>query len=166
MRNNILYSNEFMDIVMVNPNYPFLQMKKPGVVIVPYDNEGNVYMIKKSRVNVGTYFELPRGFVERAEDFRIGALRELLEETGLHAGRAVRLGNLQTDTGLMNNHIEVIALGVKKTRNHAHYDKADLDSNYVTRLPINAILSKIVSGEIICSLTLSAIIKYIAFREH
>lgn len=40
-QNDILYSNEFLDIKMINPNYPFLMVKKRGVVTVPYGKEGN-----------------------------------------------------------------------------------------------------------------------------
>lgn len=39
-QNDILYSNEFLDIEMINPNYPFLMVKKRGAVTVPYDKKG------------------------------------------------------------------------------------------------------------------------------
>lgn len=161
----VLYTNEFMDIVMVNPNYPFLLIKKPGVVIVPYDKEGNVYMLYRERINVGKFYELPRGFVESDEDYKVGALRELLEETGMKSGQAIKLGKIQTDTGLMTNNIEVIALEVENISNYTHYDDSDKTSNLVIGMTKEEISNKILSGDILCSLTLSALVKYLAYID-
>lgn len=163
-KQEVIYSNEFMDIVLINPNYPFLMMKKPGVVVVPYDKEGNIYMIHKERKNIGKYYELPRGFVEIAEDFHIGALRELLEETGMKAKKAIKLGKLQNDTGLMSNNVEVIAMLVTKSENKTHYDDADEEDNIIVQVNRDKIYDLIISGDIICSLSLSALNKFWAFR--
>jgi 8-oxo-dGTP pyrophosphatase MutT (NUDIX family) len=122
VQKDMLFSNEFLEIKMINPNYPFLIMKKRGAVTVPYDEEDNIYMLLKNRPNIGTFYELPRGFVEKDEDFLTGALRELLEETGMTAIKHIFLGEIQPDTGIMSNSVKVYSLQVKKrNNNYTHY---------------------------------------------
>lgn len=160
---DILYSNEFMDIVLINPNYPFLNMKKNGVVTVPYDNDGNIYILRKNRPNVGTFYELPRGFVETDEDFETGALRELLEETGMRAVSIKKLGRVQADTGVMATKVEVIAINVESTGQRVHYDKADKESNLVVKFNVKELMKAIVYNNIICGYTMAGLIKYLGY---
>lgn len=165
---DILFSNEFMDIVMINPNYPFLQMKKYGVVTIPYDKNGNIYMLHKSRNNIGKYYELPRGFVEHKEDFQTGALRELLEETGMKAGKITRLSKVQPDTGLLSNNVEIIALEVleKDDNSYSHYDSVDNESNLVVKLNESQINNLLLNNEIICGYTMSALFLFKTFKQY
>lgn len=159
---NILYENNFLEIEMLNPNYPFLNMKKPGVVVVPYDSSGNIYFIYRNRLNIGEYYELPRGFVENEESYMAGAIRELLEETGMKPITSKDLGELQPDTGICKNKIKVISLLLKKTENHIHYDVCDNSENKVIALAKKDIINLTSLNKIICSLTLSALMKYFA----
>lgn len=156
-QNDILYSNEFLDIEMINPNYPFLMVKKRGAVTVPYDKKGNIYMLHKWRPNVGSYYEVPRGFVENDEAFETGALRELLEETGMKATKLDFLGNVQPDTGLMANSVKMYALLVEEEEDFAYYDCFDKELCKVVKVPQSDLNELIVDGKIICSYTLSSV---------
>lgn len=154
----ILYSNEFLDIEMINPNYPFLHMKKRGAVVVPYDNKGNIYLLKKNRKNIGTYYEVPRGFVESEESFQVGALRELFEETGMESLKTELLGIVQPDTGVMNNSVKIYAMLVRERKDYyKHYDYSDKEVCNVVKVSLEQISQLILEGRIICSYTLSGI---------
>lgn len=161
----ILYSNDFMDIVLINPNYPFLKMKKNGVVAVPYDEDGNIYVLRKNRPNVGIFYELPRGFVETDEDFETGAFRELLEETGMRAVSGRKLGRVQADTGVMATKVEVIAIKVEAIANKVHYDKADKESNAVIKTTVKQLMRAIVEEKIVCGYTMAGLVKYIGLHN-
>lgn len=157
---NILYENEFMKIEMINPNYPFLHMKKRGAVVVPYDNKENIYLLKKNRKNIGTYYEVPRGFVESEESFQVGALRELLEETGMESKKVSELGHIQPDTGVMANDVKMYAVLVEEKESFNHYDKYDNETSKVTKIPLNDIFKLLNEGKIICSYTLSSLLAF------
>lgn len=156
-KNNILYSNQFMDIVMINPNYPFLMMKKNGVVTVPYDKDGNIYVLKKNRPNIGEYLELPRGFVEDAESYETGALRELLEETGLQAKKVTFMGKLQADTGIVAQNIRLLALEVEPCDDKIHYDNADKEFNSVLKMSMDDLENAMIDGQIVDNYTLAGV---------
>lgn len=164
MENNILYSNNFLDIKMINPNYPYLEMKRNGAVTVPYDEDGNIYLLYKKR-EIGYFYEVPRGFVESSEDYMSGAVRELLEETGMSHIKVDFLGSVQADTGIMNNKVQIYALQVnmnKKSFNH--FDEADNEKNKVVRVSKDEIRDLIIQNRIVCGYTLSALSLFWAYN--
>jgi ADP-ribose pyrophosphatase YjhB (NUDIX family) len=161
-----LYSNKYLDIVLINPNYPFMKFKQAGVVTLPYDSEGFIYILKKHRPNVGTFYELPRGFVPSTESYEAGALRELLEETGLEALSAKNLGCIQPDTGVLSQSVQFYAINVGKSDKKEHYDAVDMESNGILRVTQSDIDKLIFSGQIVDGYTLSSLYLYsIAKRE-
>lgn len=158
---NKLYENEFLQIEMINPNYPFLKMKKNGAVIVPYDKEGNVYLLKKYRPNIGEFYELPRGFVENEESFSVGAMRELMEETGMEAIKVNELGIIQPDTGVLANKVKMYAILVEQKDNYyEHFDESDKELSKVYRVSADDITQLIYEGKIVCAYTLGSIFVY------
>ena len=59
-----------------------------GVVMLPLDNQNNIWFIRQYRHATGqSLLELPAGTLEPGEDPRQGAERELQEEIGMRAGR-------------------------------------------------------------------------------
>ena len=77
-------------------------IRHPGaVVLLPLLDDGTVVMIKNSRPTVGeTLLELPAGTREPNESAARTAARELVEETGYHAGSLTQLHEFYSAPGI------------------------------------------------------------------
>ena len=157
---NILFENEFLKIEMINPNYPFIHSIKGGAIVVPYDKDGNIYLLYRNRINIGEGYELPRGFIEKGESYEIGALRELKEETGMEVTNVTSLGYLQPDTGITNNKIQIYAVLVEKHKDYSYSDEDGGENYKIKRVDKKNLKKLIANGNIFCGLTLSALQKY------
>lgn len=71
-----------------------------GVIILPIDSEGNVWMVRQFRYPCGrAVLEIPAGKLEYGEEPFAAARRELSEEIGAEAGRWEELGKLLPTPG-------------------------------------------------------------------
>jgi ADP-ribose pyrophosphatase len=77
-------------------------IRHPGaVVLLPVLQDGRVVMIENHRHSVGqTLLELPAGTIEIGEPPESTAGRELIEETGYHAGRLEKLHEFYSCPGI------------------------------------------------------------------
>jgi ADP-ribose pyrophosphatase len=77
-------------------------VRHPGaVVLLPVLSDGRVVMIENHRHSVGqTLLELPAGTIESDEPPATTAARELIEETGYHAGRLEKLHEFYSCPGI------------------------------------------------------------------
>ena len=67
----------------------------PGAVVMLAVHEGYTYMVRQYRYCIGQeLLEVPAGKLEKGEDHRDAAIRELKEETGATAGRLEYLGEV------------------------------------------------------------------------
>ncbi|MFA6317977.1 MAG: NUDIX hydrolase [Elusimicrobiota bacterium] len=107
VRSSIRYRNPWITVredAVVYPNgqpgiYGVVE-KGPGVCVVPVTPEGGVYLIRQYRYTVDrVLWELPAGAIGPGETEARACRRELLEETGLSAGRLERLGMFHTALG-------------------------------------------------------------------
>ncbi len=75
---------------------------KPGVSVLPLDDEGFVYLTEEFHYGVGrTTIETVSGGIEPGEDARGTAERELEEERGIRAGRWADLGTVDPFTSIV-----------------------------------------------------------------
>lgn len=89
----------------IMPNYYILQLPH-WVNIVPFTEEGEVILIKQYRHATGeVHWEVPGGAVHGGEDPRLGALRELEEETGYTSKRLVAIAENFPNPALQDNKI-------------------------------------------------------------
>ncbi len=73
----------------------------PGAVVMLAVHEGYTYMVRQYRYCIGReLLEVPAGKLEKDEDHRAAAIRELKEETGAVAGRLEYLGEVFPTAGM------------------------------------------------------------------
>jgi ADP-ribose pyrophosphatase len=84
-------------------------IKHPGsVVILPLVGPEQVCLIQNYRVAVGeTLWELPAGTLETGEDPKACAHRELIEETGYHAGKIEKLCEFFVSPGILHERMHL-----------------------------------------------------------
>ena len=104
------YHNSFIDVSedqVLQPNgqsgmYATVKMK-PGVAILPLDNNGFVYLIQQFRYALGKEsIEVTCGAIDEGEAPLEAAKRELQEELGVIADEWIDLGVLDLDTSIVD----------------------------------------------------------------
>lgn len=103
------YDNQFIHVQedqVVQPDgqpgmYATVEIK-PGVAILPLDNNGIVYLVQQFRYAVGKEsIEVVCGAIDEDESPIEAALRELLEELGIQAEEWIELGVIDIDTSIV-----------------------------------------------------------------
>ncbi len=117
----------------------------PGAsVVVPINEKGELYMVKQFRKPLDmTTLELPAGKLDSAgEDPKLCAERELMEETGLRAGKIEHLISIHTTPGFCNEVIHMYA-ATELTQGDSCTDEdefLDVEKIHVSKL-VDTILS-------------------------
>lgn len=103
------YRNEFIEVnedSVLQPDgeqgsYATVRIK-PGVSVLPIDEEGFCYLAGQFRYAIGREsIEVVSGAIDEGEDAESAAHRELREELGIEAGELVSLGQLDLDTSIV-----------------------------------------------------------------
>lgn len=123
-------------------------VEHPGAAaIVPVDDNGIVTLVTQHRVVVDEMMlEIPAGKLDyKGEDPLHCAVRELEEETGLHASSMELLTSVITTPGFCTERIALyLATGLSRTG--AHLDRDEFLS--VVTMPLCQAVSLVMSGEI------------------
>jgi ADP-ribose pyrophosphatase len=128
-----------------------------GVAILPLDGEGNVITVKQYRYPLGrVLLEVPAGKLDRGEDHRICALRELQEETGLIPGELTYLGCLYLSPGFCN---EVLHLYLARGLHQGTCCPDDDEFLEIGRMPFDVLVDAVMKDEIHDAKTVAAVLK-------
>lgn len=138
---------------------------RTAVVIIPvrhsHDGVDRILIGRHWRVATGEWsWELPRGMGEHDETVLVTALRELMEETGIHAdcSDAHELCTMYADTGILSNPIRVVRIDLPdSTEPSSEHDWELTDMKWVT---LSELHDAIANGLIDDGITLSALIVY------
>ena len=130
-----------------------------GAVIVPVKEDGKIIMVKQFRYPFQKYMlELPAGKLEKDEDPKDCAERELTEETGYTAKKIFKLGSIATTPGFCS---EILHIYLAKDLTHGNHNREEGEYGMETfEYSLEEIEDKISKGEIIDSKTICGIHYY------
>lgn len=135
-----------------------------GAVIIPVTNDGKLVFILQYRfAHDETILELPAGKLEKGEDPKVCATRELKEETGYSSNNIIKLGKIYTTPGFCNEVLYIFLAKDLIEGEHAREEGEEgIELRYFTLQEID---DKIKNGEIVDAKTISAVYMYRAMNN-
>lgn len=122
-------------------------IRHPGaVVLLPVLDDGSVVMIENHRHSVGqTLLELPAGTMEFGESPEATAGRELMEETGYHAGKLDKIHEFFSCPGICDERMHLYIATELTAGTPDRESTEEIENRIVPREEIQKLVS---SGEI------------------
>jgi len=131
-----------------------------AAAILAFDENNNVILVKQHRFPHGYVIEIPAGTLEKREDPKKCAFRELEEETGFRARKMMPLITYYPSIGYNTEAIHCfVALGIKKIAD-LKLDEDEILS--VVKMNLKKVISMIKTGKIQDSKTICAVMTYAA----
>ena len=126
-----------------------------SVVLIPIDDNGNMLLVRQYRHATGQdLLELPAGTLDDNEEPEICAAREVREETGMAAGKLLKLGEFYLAPGYST---EFMVVFLATDLHHAPLE-ADADEFLsVESIPVAEAIRKAERGEIPDAKSLAAL---------
>ena len=127
------------------------------------DEQDNVLLVRQYRYPIGReLIEIPAGTLTKGEDPMECGIRELAEETGAVAGRFTSLGSILCSPGFSDQRL-YLYLAEQLSFGKNHPDEDEFLSGF--RMPFEALVQKVLSGEIDDSKTVAGVLKVWAMRQ-
>ncbi|MBR5973731.1 MAG: NUDIX hydrolase [Clostridiales bacterium] len=128
-----------------------------GATIVALDEDKNIFMVRQFRSPYEkVLFELPAGKLEKDEDPKECAIRELKEETGMVAESVESLGEMYATPGYCSEIIHLyLATGLSKGEGNPD----DGEFLQVIKIPLSEAIDMIERNEISDAKTMVALLK-------
>jgi ADP-ribose pyrophosphatase len=177
LRRNLVAENTKFDIYFDHvidsvghevPNYLVVAPKQKtenlitGVGILPIVEE-KIGLIQIFRPALRDYsWEIPHGFIEPSESDQAAAVRELMEETGLHVGHLTSLGLMTPDSGVLAGRVH---LYLAEDCTQTNLNEGELGIKQLKFFPITEFQDMVLTSKIQDSFTLSAWCRYFLLRE-
>lgn len=134
-----------------------------GVAIVAIDRDDNVLTVRQYRYAFSRVLEeIPAGKLERGEDPREAALRELKEETGATPERFIELGSLIPSPGAYG---EVLHLYLAEGLSMGETSPDEDEFLDVCKTPFDEMVRRVAEGELTDAKTVAGILKVYALRS-
>ena len=128
-----------------------------GVAILPLFEDGIVSVVRQFRYPFqAVVTELPAGKLERGEEHRPAALRELEEEVGVTCGKLTYLGCLYLSPGFSSEVLHMY-LAQELTQGTCHPDEDEFLE--VERIPFSQLAEQVMKGEIVDAKTVALVLK-------
>jgi len=119
---------------------------KPGVCILPVDDEGNVYLTTQFRYAVGRdSIEVCAGSVDEGEEPRAAAEREAREELGIEAEEWIDLGSFDLDTSVIHCPVSLFAA---RGLSFGETEQEGTETIRPLKLPLDEAVRKVMDSEI------------------
>lgn len=139
-------------------------MEHPGACcVVPVDDDGNIIFVKQFRYPFGKVFlELPAGKLDKNEDIKTCALRELEEETGYTTDDIKYMGNICPSVAFSNEVIHIYFANNLKTSKQCLDDDEFLE---IIKIPYDEAVRLVMESEVCDAKTTYGILKLMAWVQ-
>ena len=128
-----------------------------GVAVLPLFDDGTVSIVRQFRYPFqAVVTELPAGKLEKGEDHRPAALRELEEEVGVTCGKLTYLGCLYLSPGFSS---EVLHMYLAQDLKQGACHPDDDEFLEVERVPFAQLAQQVMDGEIVDAKTVALVLK-------
>jgi ADP-ribose pyrophosphatase len=133
------------------------------VGVLPFVDQASVVLVRQYRYVAGRpTWEMPTGGVHAGESLEEAAQRELAEETGYRAGRLTHVSTYNTSKSVMD---ETAHLYIGEALVPAPTPPDSTEFIAVSVLPFARVLEMVLSGEIVDSMTIIAVLHAARTRE-
>ncbi len=128
-----------------------------GVGILPYDGQGNIYLVRQYRHPYGeVILEIPAGKIEQGEHPAVCGKRELKEETGITAAHWQDMGVVYPTPGYCTEKIYVF-IATELTHGDTDFDQGEFVE--LVKMPLTQAIEMVMSGQIRDAKTQIALLK-------
>ena len=128
-----------------------------GACVLALTDDDRVYMVRQYRYALAEeIWELPAGKLEKGEDHRPAALRELEEEVGVTCGKLTYLGCLYLSPGFSTEVLHMY-LAQELQQGPSHPDEDEFLET--ERVPFSTLVQQVLSGEIVDAKTVALVLK-------
>lgn len=157
-----LHVNTYADLDGKELKREFIE--HPGAaVVIPVVSKDEVILVEQFRVGAGRkLLEFPAGCIDAGEDPRKTAERELLEETGMKAGKLESLFSMYPSAGVLNEQMHIfLATQLEDTGTQKLDEDEDLE---IVRMSFKDLRVQMRAGNIKDGKTLAALGWLFTFR--
>jgi 8-oxo-dGTP pyrophosphatase MutT (NUDIX family) len=160
-----VYSNPWISLThfeVINPSgnagiYGKVHYKNRAIGVLPLDEELNTYLVGQYRFTLNQYsWEMPEGGGPLGTDPLDAAKRELLEETGLRAGRWTKLNDfhLSNSVGDEFGHIYLA-----QDLQQFEAEPEETEQLIIKKVPFSQVYQMVCNSQITDSMTVAAVLR-------
>ena len=164
-----IYSGKILDFSVYNVKIEGRRVKREMVehrgaaAMIGFDEKGRIILVKQHRFPHGYVLEIPAGTLEKGEDPKDCAFRELQEETGYKARKMTHLLSYYPSIGYNSEIIHCyVATGLKKV---SEIDPDNDEFITVVKMDLKKLIGMIKKGKIQDSKTICAVLTYAAKKN-
>ena len=169
MRKKKIYNGKILGLTLYNLTIRGRKVKREiiehrgAAAMLAIDKDNKVILVKQHRYPRGDVLEIPAGTLEKGENPKKCAFRELQEETGYKARKMVPLITYYPSVGYNTEAIHCfVALGISNTGD-LELDDDEIIS--VVKIDLKKLIKMILLGKIIDSKTICAVLTYAAKKK-
>jgi len=134
-----------------------------AAAMLAIDKDNKVILVKQNRFPRGNILEIPAGTLEKGEKPKKCAFRELQEETGYKARKMTPLITYYPSVGYNTEAIYCFVASGLSQPGDLELDEDEIIS--VVKIPLKKLIKMILSGKIIDSKTICAVLTYAAKKK-
>ncbi len=160
-----IYDNPWINITefqVINPSgnhgiYGKVHFKNKAIGVLPLDENGNTYLVGQYRFPLNQYsWEIPEGGGPLAGEPLDSAKRELLEETGLKAGKWTEIQRMYLSNSVCD---EEAIIYLAQNLEQFEAEPEETEQLVIRKLPFEEVYQMVCKGEITDAITVAAVLK-------